>query len=67
MKVLTIFLGTLVIALIVACLLAFPTMWLWNWLMPEIFELPKIDVYQALGMNFLSSVLFKTNTSSSKK
>lgn len=46
-----------------AIILAFPTMWLWNWLMPDIFGLVKIDLYQAMGINFLSGILFKTNIS----
>jgi hypothetical protein len=26
---------------------------LWNWLMPELFELPKISLVQAIGISFL--------------
>lgn len=48
----------------IAFLLAFPLMWLWNWLMPTIFGLIKIGFWQALGLAVLSSILFKSNTSS---
>lgn len=35
------------------------TMWLWNWLMPEIFKLPTIGFWQAVGILVLSQILFK--------
>lgn len=53
------FLGALAVVLIVAALMAFPTMWLWNWLMPVLFGLCKINFWQALGINILSAILFK--------
>jgi len=31
---------------------------LWNWLMPAIFGLPLINIYQALGLLVLSKILF---------
>jgi len=40
----------------------FPVMLLWNWLMPLIFHLPKINFWQALGLNLLFGFLFR-NTS----
>ena len=51
----------LIIALI-ALILGFPLMWLWNWLMPGIFNLPEITFWQALGLNALSTILFKQQT-----
>jgi len=44
---------------ITAIILALPIMLLWNWLMPEIFNLPTITFWQALGISLLSSCLFK--------
>jgi hypothetical protein len=35
------------------------TMWLWNWLMPALFELPAIGFWQAAGVLILSQILFK--------
>jgi hypothetical protein len=35
------------------------TMWLWNWLMPEIFRLPAIGFWQAIGILVLAQILFK--------
>ena len=49
-----------------ALILAFPTMILWNWLMPRIFGLTQIDIFQALGLNFLSSILLKSNVNVKK-
>jgi hypothetical protein len=34
-------------------------MWLWNALMPGIFKLPAIGLWQALGLLALSHILFK--------
>ena len=35
------------------------TMQLWNWLMPEIFKLPTIGFWQAVGILLLSQILFR--------
>ena len=34
------------------------TMRLWNWLLPDLFNLPSISVWQALGLLLLSRILF---------
>lgn len=36
-------------------------MLLWNWLMPDIFKLPRIDYWQAWGLLALSTILFRGN------
>lgn len=66
MKVLLGFLGVLIMAMILAILMALPVMWLWNYLMPELFGLATIHFWQALAMSMLSSILFKGSSSSSK-
>jgi len=53
--------------IIVGLLLGFPIMWLWNWLMPTIFELPTIDFWQALGLWALSLALFSHGNYSKRK
>ncbi len=56
--------GIAVIALIavfMGILVGFPIMWLWNWLMPVVFGLPKITFLQAWGMFVLSNLLLKSN------
>ena len=42
-------------------LFALPTMWLWDWLMPELFGLKEITLFQAWGLNFLCGLLFKSH------
>lgn len=66
MKILTALLLVIGTLLIVAIVLALPVMWLWNYLMPDIFGLIKIDFWQALCLNLLCGVLFKSSSSSSK-
>jgi len=61
MKAIEAFLIVIGLLLLSAILLAFPTMWLWNWLMPNIFGITKIDLYQSMGINFLTHILFKSN------
>jgi Ca2+/H+ antiporter, TMEM165/GDT1 family len=46
------------IAVAVAALLGFVIMWLWNWLMPSLFGLHTIGYWQAVGLFFLSKLLF---------
>ena len=52
--------------ILISLLMAAPVMWLWDWLMPTIFGLKEITLFQAWGLNFLCGLLFKSNTSSSK-
>ena len=46
------------IVVLVILLIGFPTMWLWNWLMPMIFGLIKITFWQAIGLLMLCNILF---------
>jgi hypothetical protein len=46
---------------IAAALFAAPTWLLWNWLMPEILGLPRITLFQALGILLLSGMLFRSS------
>lgn len=39
---------------------AIPIYFLWNWLMPKIFGLITITFWEAWGISFLASSLFKT-------
>lgn len=49
---------TITIGLLYAVLVAAPTYYLWNWLMPAIFGLQNITFWQALGLNILAWLLF---------
>ena len=55
------------VVLLIALLMAYPTMWLWNWLMPKIFGLIEISFWQALGLNILSRIFFKNASHNSSK
>jgi hypothetical protein len=48
--------GIIILAVI---LFGYPTMLLWNWLMPKIFNLAEISFWEACGINLLASILFK--------
>ena len=50
------------VVILVALLLGLPLMILWNCLMPTIFGLPTIGFWQAVGLNFLASILFNKTT-----
>lgn len=40
-------------------LFGFVVMLLWNWLMPDLFGLKRLDYWQAWGLLLLSTILFK--------
>ena len=48
--------------LIFSVLTALPVMLLWDWLMPTLFGLKEITLFQAWGVNFLCCMLFKGNS-----
>lgn len=52
------------LAFLLSLVLALPVMWLWDWLMPELFGLKQITLFQAWGLSLLCSLLFKSHTSS---
>jgi len=56
--------GILVLA---ALLLGWPVMWLWNnCLIGAIDGVHEIGFWQAVGLNFLTSILFKSTTTNNK-
>lgn len=61
-KILIVLLAAVSMLLVVsvfALIAAFPTMFLWNWLMPELFGIKAVTFWQALGINLLTGILFK--------
>lgn len=40
-----------------------PTFLVWNWVMPAVFELPRISIFQAWGLIFLSGLFLRTRVS----
>jgi len=64
MKILLIIIGAIGLVFVLALLFTFPTLWLWNWLMPVIFGVTKITFWQAFGLNLLAGILFKSSSTS---
>jgi hypothetical protein len=58
--IITKFLLGILIAAGMAMLFGFVVLWLWNWLMPEIFGLGKITFWQSWGLIVLAHILFKS-------
>lgn len=50
----------IILIIFLTILFAFPTMLLWNYLMPSLFGLKTITFLQALALNILSGILFRT-------
>ena len=48
----------LVFAALFLVAIGYGTMYLWNWLMPDLFHLPKIDLAHTYGLLLLSRILF---------
>lgn len=59
MKYLVTFATAFAIIMGAALLWSLPVLLLWNWLMPIIFNLPKLTWLQALGVNILAGLIFK--------
>jgi hypothetical protein len=70
LEFLGVFLGALVLVTIglfgAALLLAFPVMWLWNWVIVDIFQLPEIGYWEAFALYTLFGILFKNIPTSNK-
>lgn len=56
----------IIIVGVISIIVAIPTYFLWNWLMPTIFSIQQITFWQAVGVNFLTGILFKSSSSSKK-
>lgn len=57
--------GVIGFVAILSIVFSIPLWLLWNWLMPEIFGVKTILLWQAIGLSCLCSLLFKDHTSSS--
>ena len=55
------------LGLVISIVLTFPVMWLWNYLMPMIFNLPKLTFWQTFGLQVLVGCFVPSRTSSSSK
>jgi hypothetical protein len=64
MERLGLFLLALAVVFVICILLAWPVQWLWNnCLVGAVDGVNPITFWQALGLGFLSSILFKNTTS----
>ena len=52
-------------ALAFGLLLVFPIMWLWNYLMPMVFGLPKLTYWQTYGLYVLINMFVPSHSSTS--
>lgn len=72
-KLLTVLLGMFIVPFIVLfmfiidLLLAWPLMWAWNYVIPEMFKLPVIDYWHAFALLIVATLLVKGSSSSSSK
>ena len=60
LKLITTWLVAFVLWFVLTALVAIPTVFVWNWTVPEILGLPRIGFSQAFGLLVLSSLLFST-------
>lgn len=63
-------LGSIALVVLMGCILALPVMWLWNGVLPNLFEpgaVRQIDFWNAWGLLILCGLLFKSHSSSSSK
>lgn len=60
--------GGILLVVVLSALLAFPVMWLWNGVTPNLFAtavIKPIDFWNAWGLALLCGLLFKGSSSSS--
>lgn len=55
------------VVILMALILAFPVQWLWNDLMPRLFGLHEVTLWDSVELLLLAGFLFKGNSSTSKK
>ena len=60
-------LAAVVTFVVVGLVASIPMCLLWNWLMPDIFGLPTINVIQAFGLQLLLTLLYPRSFSVGKK
>jgi len=58
------FIGLLILIIM---LLGLPLQLLWNWLMPDLFNLSYISFWQAVGLNLMAAILFRPTTTIKNK
>lgn len=54
------------VGFLVSVFFTIPVWLLWNWLMPTLFHLPAVTIWQPWGIAFLSRIVLSPSSSSSK-
>jgi hypothetical protein len=65
--IISIIITVVLLALLISVILALPVMWLWNATLPELFKFPEIGLWMAWKLAFLSSLLFKSTSTTTSK
>jgi len=50
--------GMVLLGIVASAFFGFVIMWLWNWLMPMIFDLTTLTYWQAVGLFILAKIIF---------
>ena len=58
--------AAVMISIALGALVAFPVMWIWDFIMPSLFGLPEITWFKAWMLFILCSLLFKTHVTREK-
>ncbi len=67
-NIISTWIGVLIALGFMSVIMALPTQWLWNsCLVPALDSVNPIGFWQALGLNVLSGILFKSHASSKKE
>lgn len=55
-------LGSIWMLFVFSLIASIPLYFLWNWLMPLLFQVPSLTLLQAVGVAWLSAILFRNQT-----
>lgn len=59
-------LGVITLIFILSLVMAIPVMYLWNWLIPDIFSLRELTYWESWGILILTGFLFRNINTNSK-
>lgn len=59
--------GIFIAVILLGFLLVWPMVWMWNFVMPDIFGLPEITYWQMFWLYCLIQILFKLNVTINNK
>lgn len=66
-KFITTWVTLFICALALGMLLVWPLVWMWNFVMPDVFGLPEITYWQMFWLYCLIQILFKLNVTINNK